>query len=490
MFENLVLEAFSFSDIGNGIVKALTIFFWFIVILIPLVIIHEFGHLLMARLFKVRVAEYGVGIPPRTPFFFKKFGIVWSLNWLPFGGFAKIYGDHDALDNAQDTYAKDPIKTTETYVEERTFEILQGKELEYILSQNGIPYDTEWKKFDNTWSQKNLGEIERGENEKRFEQLKKLVKWELSAKLTSKEAFFNRGFFPKLVILLGGVIFNFLAAWLIIFCILNFASITRGGYEKAPDRIRDNFAVVQDKLDYVAIIDKSTDGDKQVQSAVSKAGIKTDDKLLSIDNKPFGDFAGVADLSRYLQSRDGAVSQIAVMPKDSETKTVEVTPDKNGNGKWVLGVVPIYKTEYKARDFGSSFRATNNEVGYIVGQVWDGLKKVGTALLPQTQDRSALNEVSGPIGVGGIGSLVYQQQGATGILYLMALVSIGLAITNLLPIPALDGGRILIALVSAITRRRNKKVESILISATFVLLLGLIILVAVKDVNFVKNLNL
>jgi regulator of sigma E protease len=485
----LMQDASFFSDVGSGIAKAATIFFWFVVILIPLVIIHEFGHLLMAKLFKVRVVEYGVGIPPRTPWFFKKWGVVWSLNWLPFGGFAKIYGDHDALDAAQDTYKADPTKTTEKYVEERTAEILYGKELEYILTQNGIAYDARWQAFDRTWMRKNLSAEETAEHAKLLEQLKKLVQWELKAKLTSKEAFFNRGFFPKLVILLGGVIFNFLAAWIIIFLILNFASISRSGYEKAPDRIRNNYALVQDKLDFVVIADKVLQDGKEIPSALSKAGITPDDKLLSIDGKAIADFDGVSQFSQYLAERNGQPSQFSYIPKnETATKTVAVQPEKNANGKWVVGMIPVYKTEYKARDFISSFGATNSEIGFIGDQVWGGLKKVGAALLPQATDRSALQEVSGPIGVGGIGSLVYQQQGVVGILYLMALVSMGLAITNLLPIPALDGGRILIALVAALTGRRNKKVESILISATFLLLLGLIVLVAVKDIGFVKNL--
>jgi len=59
------------------IMKILEISFWFIVLLIPLVAIHEFGHLLFARLFKVKVLEYGIGLPPRA--FYKKWkGIVWS----------------------------------------------------------------------------------------------------------------------------------------------------------------------------------------------------------------------------------------------------------------------------------------------------------------------------------------------------------------------------------------------------------------------------
>ena len=193
----------------------------------------------MAKLFKVRVSEFGVGIPPRTPLYFIKKGIVWSLNWIPFGGFAKIYGDHDALDNAQDTYKLDPKETKEKYTIERFYEVMNGKELEYVLNQNGISYDQKWKDFNTNWNKKSLTNEQIENNTQKENQLKKMLSWEMEAKLTSKEAFFNRGVFPKIMILLGGIIFNILAAWLIIFSLLNFGSISRNALEKADSRIKE-----------------------------------------------------------------------------------------------------------------------------------------------------------------------------------------------------------------------------------------------------------
>src|SRR3989344_6270817 len=57
-----------------------------------LIVVHEFGHFFVAKLFKMKVDEFGFGLPPRA--WGKKIGeTVYSLNWLPFGGFVKLYGE-------------------------------------------------------------------------------------------------------------------------------------------------------------------------------------------------------------------------------------------------------------------------------------------------------------------------------------------------------------------------------------------------------------
>src|SRR3990167_1793908 len=67
----------------------------FIVTLLVLVLIHEFGHFLMAKRFGIKVEEFGFGIPPRA--WGKKIGeTIYSLNWLPIGGFVKLFGEDEA----------------------------------------------------------------------------------------------------------------------------------------------------------------------------------------------------------------------------------------------------------------------------------------------------------------------------------------------------------------------------------------------------------
>src|SRR3989339_1953651 len=65
----------------------------FVLMLSVLVLVHEFGHFIMARLFKMRVEEFGIGLPPRARKLFTRKGTLFSLNWLPIGGFVKLYGE-------------------------------------------------------------------------------------------------------------------------------------------------------------------------------------------------------------------------------------------------------------------------------------------------------------------------------------------------------------------------------------------------------------
>ena len=66
----------------------------FFLILIILILAHELGHFFTAKLFKVRVEEFGIFMPPRI-FSFKKGETVYSLNWIPLGGFNKLAGEED-----------------------------------------------------------------------------------------------------------------------------------------------------------------------------------------------------------------------------------------------------------------------------------------------------------------------------------------------------------------------------------------------------------
>jgi regulator of sigma E protease len=69
--------------------------FIFIVGLAALILIHEFGHFIAARLLKVEVEEFGIGFPPRMVKLFEHKGTIFSLNWIPLGGFVRLKGDND-----------------------------------------------------------------------------------------------------------------------------------------------------------------------------------------------------------------------------------------------------------------------------------------------------------------------------------------------------------------------------------------------------------
>jgi len=89
---------FDFIGLGNGLINVVLL----LVILVALVVIHEFGHFVVARRAGVRVHEFGIGFPPRALTYAKdKKGTIYTLNWLPIGGFVRMEGEEGESDDPQ-----------------------------------------------------------------------------------------------------------------------------------------------------------------------------------------------------------------------------------------------------------------------------------------------------------------------------------------------------------------------------------------------------
>jgi regulator of sigma E protease len=104
------------------------------------------------------------------------------------------------------------------------------------------------------------------------------------------------------------------------------------------------------------------------------------------------------------------------------------------------------------------------------------------ALFGFTANKDVLNVVGGPVSIGAQGNSIFLNFGLEGILATLAMLSINLGIFNLLPIPALDGGRILILTLQKITGKRNRRMEYLVVTSTFILLILVGVAVMVKDI--------
>src|SRR5580765_4092399 len=96
----------------DGLLRGAITVVLFLLILGSLVLVHEFGHFLTARLAGVRVLEFGVGFPPRAKVLRSRGETLYTLNWLPIGGFVKLEGeDGDATDDPRSfARARLPVK--------------------------------------------------------------------------------------------------------------------------------------------------------------------------------------------------------------------------------------------------------------------------------------------------------------------------------------------------------------------------------------------
>jgi regulator of sigma E protease len=105
---------------------------WIVPILGVLILVHEFGHFFAARLVGIRVEEFGLGLPPRLYGYQAKSGVIYSLNWIPFGGFVKMYGQDDLRVDGGAAYGDDSFISKTPL--QRAFVLVAGVIMNLLLA--------------------------------------------------------------------------------------------------------------------------------------------------------------------------------------------------------------------------------------------------------------------------------------------------------------------------------------------------------------------
>ena len=266
----------------NFFSQLITVVFWFVVVLVPLVAVHEFGHYLMARINGVKIPEFGIGFPVTKRWFFRSWkGTIWSFYPVLIGGFVRIYGDNDALDHAQDEFKTDPKKAASDYLEARFVEIIQNRELEFFIKENNLEWDESWQKFATSKFANGKKDQEEESNiqefESKYNQVLTLISWEFENKLEAKDAFFSKNWFQQSLIISGGVLFNFISAILILWFL--FAFITQTNVPKPIDEI----ANLQEHTNLSFESEYTKVAGVQENTPADRAGLSTQDQLISFD---------------------------------------------------------------------------------------------------------------------------------------------------------------------------------------------------------------
>lgn len=385
-----------------------------IVLFLGLVVIHEFGHFIMARRNGVEVQEFGIFFPPRLVGRRMKGGWIFSINLLPLGGFVKLKGEHDA--------------------------------------------DTE---------PGSMGAA---------------------------------GVAAKTKIMVAGVAMNLLAAYalLVLLALVGLPHIVDNQFTIPRDAV-----YVQHAQKYIAA------GTVENGSPANSAGIKPDDILLAAGTP--GNVAaittenqlpalthaaaGSAFTLRFEHGQQGPVSEKTVTLRSAaEVAHLQASGKQTG----YLGV-SVYQAQ-KGIDIARSTWSAPIVAGGVMGQytvlTFQALGKaigglggiLAGAVTGNTQARQAAqteasSQVAGPVGIFFVfkyGSLL----GIRFILLIVAILSLTLAIMNILPIPALDGGRLWLMLVThAIKRPLSPAREEAINAAGFVFLMALIIVITIVDVR-------
>lgn len=351
-----------------------------------LVIIHELGHFVAARRNGVEVDEFGVGFPPKLVG--KKFGkTLYTLNFLPLGGFVRMRGE-DGEDTTKGSFGAASLKA-------------------------------------------------------------------------------------KTKILLAGVGMNLITAFLILF-VLCLTALPALGEQFEPQFLKPSFA--QPKQLLVTAVVPGT--------PAAKAGITKEDFIISGNGTKIED----NDQLRVFTKENAGKPVTLVVGRDGVERTVNVTLNAQNSSQGYLGLAgqQIYKLKYSFFDSivaaawitGALFVATIVGVINLLLGIPSLLINLFTSSVP-----SSAAQASGPVGIVYIlGSAM--SLGWSYIFLIMANISVALAAFNVLPLPALDGGRLAVLWFERLFKKSfSPEAEAKYHTIGFLALIGLMIVITVYDVR-------
>lgn len=338
----------------------------FILILGALIFVHEFGHFAAAKICKVKVEEFGFGFPPKI-FGIKRGETVYSLNWIPLGGFVKMLGEEKE--------SKSP----------RSF------------NMQSIP--------------------------------------------------------KRLFIIIAGVTMNYLMA--IVILTIGFS------------------------IGMLPIISNPTDlGGAQSTEVIIAGTIKNSpaEKAGLIAGDIVTGFSSIGDLQNYTKEHKGEKVDLNII-RSHQKELISINLSDNVDTP--MGVALVQATKVKL-PFFKALKTAFTESGKTIEAIFKFLYKFFHDLFT---GKKVANEVAGPVGIFTITKQAVKL-GFTYVLQFMALLSINLAVMNILPFPALDGGKMLFLVAEGIRGKRvvRMELENLIHWIGFTILIALIILITYNDI--------
>lgn len=408
----------------------------FIFIFGVIVVVHEFGHFYFAKKAGILVREFAIGMGPKIFAHTGKDGTLYTIRILPLGGYVRMAGwGEDKTEIKTGTPAS--LSLNEAGVVTRIN--LSGKQLDNLsLPMNVTSFDFE-EKLEIT------GLVLEESKTYKVDHDATIVEEDgTEVRIAPLDVQYqNATVWGRLITNFAGPMNNFILG-ILVFIFLMFM---QGG-------------VADSSSNAVTI----TDG-----GALQAAGLVTGDKILSVNGDATDSYTEVATIiSKAAEDATTAPSFDLVVEHDGATKNVTVTAEKV-DGTYRIGISPILKTGF---------------VDKIVG----GFQQAGaTALLIVTALKNLIanfdvKQLGGPVAIYKV-SAQAAEFGLASVLGLMAMLSINLGIFNLIPIPALDGGKIVMNILEAIRRKPLKpETESYITLAGVAVMVVLMIVVTWNDI--------
>jgi regulator of sigma E protease len=207
-----------------------------------------------------------------------------------------------------------------------------------------------------------------------------------------------------------------------------------------------------------------------------RAGLKPGDTIIAMNGKPVVTWQQLVD---GVHSSGGHSIQFQIRRNGGEQLTLDITPmqgtDLDGQPVWQVGVLPNTDVDYERQSF---VEASKDAAASTVS----GIRQIGQVLIGLFSGKVSIRQLAGPVGIARISGEA-AKRGLPTLLEFMAVISLNLGLLNLLPIPILDGGHILLLAIESILRRDlSLAVKERFVQVGLVFLLGIFAFVMYSDI--------
>lgn len=408
-----------------------------------IVIIHEFGHYYFAKKAGILVREFAIGMGPKI-FQVRKGETVYTLRLLPIGGYVRMAGHDEDEQEIKPGMMISIELDKENVVQKINFD-------EHLIIENSVPFQIEEADFHRTMTLSGY-----------FVNSEEKVNLIVSKQATIIEGdgtevvvapierqFNSASLWNRIKTNAAGPMNNFILS-IVIFIIVGFM---QGG-------VPSNDPVV---------------GQVSDQSAAQEAGLQTSDKIISIDGVDIHSWDEMTSIVR--SSADKTLS--VTIQRNGDTKNVSITPKAvEGQSGSKIGQLGVTRT------LDNSLLSI---LGYGFSQTITVIVMVLSALGSIFTKGFNLNQLGGPVAIYSLTSQV-AKNGLIDLLSFMGMISANLGVMNLLPIPALDGGKLVLNFIEGIRKKPlDSEKEGYLTIAGAIFLFALMLLVTWNDIMKLFN---
>ena len=396
----------------------------FILVFGIIVVVHEFGHFYFAKKSGILVREFAIGMGPKIFAHIGKDGTAYTIRILPLGGYVRMAGWGD---DTTEIKTGTPVSLTLTDDGKVKRINLSGKKLD----QTALPMQVTQFDFEDKLFIKGLVL----EEEKTFAVDHDATVVEADGtevRIAPLDVQYqNATIWGKLITNFAGPMNNFILG-VVVFWILIFM---QGGVR---DVDTNQFHVMP-------------------QGALAKVGVPETAQITKIGSHEISNWESLIQaVEAETKDKTAPTLDVTISEKGSD-KQVTVTPEES-QGRYLLGVQPGIKSDFLSMFVGGFTTAADSAL-----RILSALKN----LIFQPD----LNKLGGPVAIFKASSDA-AKNGIENVLYFLAMISINIGIFNLIPIPALDGGKIVLNIIEAIRRKPLKQEIE-----TYVTLVGVVIMV-------------